>query len=45
MAYELSNIAMLIIKGVNYRCIWWGISKNDAVNRLNNSMLEDKSVL
>ena len=32
-------------KGVDYRCILWGISKNDAVDRLNNSVLEDKGVL
>ena len=44
-AYELKNIAILNIKGVDYRCILWGISKNEAVNRLNNSVLEDKGVL
>ena len=45
MAYELRNIAILNAKGVDYRCILWGISKNDAVDRLNNSVLEDKGVL
>ena len=45
MAYELKNIAILNTKGVDYRCILWGISKNDAVDRLNNSVLEDKGVL
>ena len=46
MAYELKNIAILNAKGVlDYRCILWGISKNYAVDRLNNSLLEDKSVL
>ena len=45
MAYELKNIAILNAKGVDYRCILWGISKNDAINRLNNSVLEDKGVL
>ena len=42
MAYELKNIAILNVKGVDYRCILWGISRDDAVNRLNNSVLEDK---
>ena len=42
MAYELKNIAILHAKGVDYRCILWGISKNDEVGRLNNSVLEDK---
>ena len=45
MAYELKNIAILNAKGVDYRCILWNISKNDAVNKLNNSVLEDKGVL
>ena len=39
MAYELKNIAILNTKGVDYRCILWGISKNDAINRLNNFVL------
>ena len=33
MAYELKNIAILNAKGVDCRCILWGISKNDAINR------------
>ena len=37
MAYEL--------KKVDYSCILWGISRDEAVNRLNNSVLEDKGVL
>ena len=38
-AYELKNIAILTVKGVDYRCILWGVSKNKAVNILNNSVL------
>ena len=45
MAYELKNIAILNAKDVNYRCILWGISRDEAVNRLNNSVLENKGVL
>ena len=45
MAYELKNIAILNAKGVDYRFILWGISRDEAVNRLNNSVLEDKGVL
>ena len=44
-AYELKNIAILNVKGVDFRCILWGISRYGAVNRLNNSLLEDKGVL
>ena len=44
-AYELKNIAILNVKGVDFRCILWGISRDEAVNRLNNSVLEDIGVL
>ena len=44
-AYELKNIAILNVKGVDFRCILWGISRHEAVIRLNNSVLEDKDVL
>ena len=44
-AYELKNIAILNVKSVDYRCILWGISRNEAVDILNNSVLEDKGVL
>ena len=43
-AYESKNIAILNVKGVDYRCILWGITRNEAVNILNNSVLEDKDV-
>ena len=45
MAYELKNIAILNAKGVDYRCILWGLSQNDAINILHNSVLEDKGAL
>ena len=45
MAYELKNIVILNGKGVDYRCILWGISRDEVVNRLNNSVLEDKGIL
>ena len=44
-AYELKNIAILNVKGVDFLCILWGISRNEVVNRLNNSVLEDKGIL
>ena len=43
--YKLKNIAILNVKGVGFRCILWGISRNEPVNRLNISVLEDKGVL
>ena len=43
--YKLKNIAILSVKGADFRCILWGISGDEAVNSLNNSVLEDKGVL
>ena len=43
--YEFKNIAILNVKRIYFRCILWGISKDEAVNRLNNSVLEDKMEL
>ena len=44
-AYELKNIAILNVIGVDYRCISWGIRKNETVSILINSVLEYKGVL
>ena len=44
-AYELKIVAILTVKGVDYRCILWGISKNEGANVLNDSVLEEKDVL
>ena len=44
-AYELKNVAKLNVKHVDLRRILWGISRDEAVNRLNNSVLENKGVL
>ena len=44
-AYELKNIAILNVKGVDFRCMLWGISRDEAVNKLNSSVLEDKGIL
>ena len=37
-AYELKNIAILNVKGVDYRCFLWDVRKNDATDILNNSI-------
>ena len=44
-AYEFKNIAILNVKGADFSCILWGVNRDEAVNRLNNFVLEDKSVL
>ena len=40
-ASELKDIAILNVKGVNFRFTLWSISRDEAVNRLNNSPQED----
>ena len=45
MAYSLKNIAILSAKGATFRCVLMGISKNEGLKRLNNSVTYDKRVL
>ena len=45
VAYSLKNIAILNAKGNTYRCILMGISKNEGLKRLNNSVTYDRGVL
>ena len=33
------------LKGVDYRCVTWVMSKSYAINRLNNSELDDRGSL
>ena len=40
---KLSHIAILNIKGYDYRCINSGISKNEAINIMQNAYLTEKS--
>ena len=42
MAYSL---AILSAKGATFRCLLMGISKNEALKRLNNSVTYDRGVL
>ena len=44
-AYELKNIEILNVKGGDFKCILWGISRDEAVIRLNNFVLESKGPL
>ena len=45
VVYDLKNFMILNIKGVDYRCYVFNMSKNDAINLLNNSCLDNKGVL
>ena len=42
---NLSDFFVLYIKGINYRVYTCGINKKEAVNILNNSVLDNKGVL
>ena len=45
MAFELKKHYYSKCKGIDYRCVLWGITKNDAINMLGNSKLDDKGTL
>ena len=45
IAYSLTDIAILNAKRNTYRCILMGISKNEGLKRLNNSVTYDRGVL
>ena len=44
MAYSLKDIAILSAKGATFRCLLMGISKNETLNKLNNSVTYDRGV-
>ena len=45
MVYELKNITIMNVKGVDYGCVLWNMTRNDAINMLGNSKLDDKGTL
>ena len=45
IAYSLKDIAILNAKGDTFRCILMGISKNEGLKRLNDSVTYDRGVL
>ena len=45
MVYSLKTIAMLNAKGATFRCLLMGISKNEGLKKLNNSVTCDRGVL
>ena len=42
---NLSDFFIVTVKNVDYRCHIVGVDKNDAINLLNNSVLNNKGVL
>ena len=45
MVYDLNDFRNLSIKGIEYRFYVFNMSKSDAINLLNNSVLDNKGVL
>ena len=45
MVYDLNDFMILNIKGVDYRCFVFNMSKNDAAKLLNNSCSDNKGIL
>ena len=45
IAYSLKDIAILNAKGATFRYILMGISKNEGLKKLNNSVTYDRGVL
>ena len=45
MACELKSMAILNVKGIDYRWVLRNITKTGAIKRLGNSKLDDKGTL
>ena len=45
IVYDLNDFMILNIKGVDYRCFVFSMSKNAAIKLLNNSALDNKGTL
>ena len=45
VAHDLNNFMIFNIKGIDYRCDMFNISKNYAIKLLNNPWLDNKGVL
>ena len=45
LCINISDIAIIIVKNVDYHCIIHNISKSEAINLLKNSVLEDRGYI
>ena len=41
----MNDIGILNLKSIDYRRVIWNMTRNDAINRLNKSELDDKGSL
>ena len=45
MCLNISDIAVITVKNVDYRCIMYNINKSEAIHLLENSVLKDREHL
>ena len=45
LSVNISDIAIITVKNVDYRCIIHNISKSEAINLIKNYVLEDRRYL
>ena len=45
LCLNVSDIAIILVKSVCYRCIIYNLSKSEAINLLENSVLEDRGYI
>ena len=45
LSVNISDIAIITVKNVDYRCIIHNISKSEAINLLENSVLKDRAYM
>ena len=45
LSVNISNVAAITVKNVDYRCIIYNIIKSEAINLLKNSVLEDRGYI
>ena len=45
LSVKISDIAIITVKNVDYRCIIYNITKSEAINLLKNSVLEDRGYI
>ena len=44
LRFNLSDIGIITVKNVNYRCIIYDISKSETIRLLENSVLDDRGI-
>ena len=45
LSVNISEIAIITVKNVDYRCIMYNINKSEAINLLENYVLEDRGYI